>query len=83
MLVINQQLDKLHVSRVDFQSRGMLEGPCLGFSVPPILTNIPEADEDDDEALPDGEALPLSVNLAARKGTNILIYKTYSTVLMA
>jgi hypothetical protein len=31
MLLINQRLDKLAASRVDFSSRGMLKGPCLSY----------------------------------------------------
>lgn len=76
MLVINQRIDKLHASRVDFKSRGMLEGPCLGFSVPAIVPALPiaEDDEDDDNELPDGESMPSSVILARRKGKLSLVY---------
>ncbi|KZP34143.1 hypothetical protein FIBSPDRAFT_906343 [Athelia psychrophila] len=69
MLVINQRIDKLHASRVDFKSRGMLEGPCLGFSVPTIVPALPvdDDDDDDDDTPPDGELMPSSVTLARRK----------------
>ena len=33
MLIINQRLDKLAASRIDFKSRGMLEGTCLSMVV--------------------------------------------------
>lgn len=73
MLVVNQRLDKLHASRADLKARGMLEGPCLGFSVPIIETavsNIPEDNESeaDEDELPDDELIPSSVTLARRKG---------------
>jgi hypothetical protein len=31
MLIINQRLDNLAASRIDFASRGMLEGTCLSY----------------------------------------------------
>lgn len=72
MLVINQRLDKLHASRVDFKSRGMLEGPCVGFSVPLVKHPVPapadDEDDDDGEELLDGETMPSSVTLARRRG---------------
>lgn len=33
MLLINQRLDKLAASRVDFQRRGMLKGTCLSHAL--------------------------------------------------
>lgn len=86
MLVINQRLDKLHASRADFKSRGMLEGPCLGFSVPVVKPPVPvlvEDEEDrDEEEHPDGEIMPSSVTLARRRGKSILLCKPYMKVLI-
>ncbi|THH27635.1 hypothetical protein EUX98_g6539 [Antrodiella citrinella] len=51
MLLINQRLDKLAAARVDFQSRGMLEGSCLleasiwAVSNPTELPELPSQTE--------------------------------------
>ncbi|KAI5991885.1 hypothetical protein EDD15DRAFT_2388391 [Pisolithus albus] len=45
MLLINQRLDKLAASRVDFESRGMLQGTCLS-TVLDRLANSWLGDED-------------------------------------
>jgi hypothetical protein len=69
MLLTNQWLDKLAASRVDFEARGMLHGPCLPAhlvalqaaypDMPPAHANIPklqpEAEEGDHDD--DGEAI--------------------------
>lgn len=68
MLVVNQRIDKLSASRVDFKSRGMLEGPCLGFSAPALHITADDDDDDDDDELPDDKLTPSSVTLARRKG---------------
>ncbi|KAI6025193.1 hypothetical protein BKA83DRAFT_4124914 [Pisolithus microcarpus] len=48
MLLINQHLDKLATSQVDFESQGMLEGMCLS-TVLDQLANQWLSDEDKDE----------------------------------
>ncbi|KAI0632415.1 hypothetical protein C8Q77DRAFT_1218797 [Trametes polyzona] len=63
MLLTNQRLDKLAAARLDFQSRGMLQGPCVR------LPSIPEHDiwhglglEDDTE----GDLEEVAVDKLAR-----------------
>ncbi|KAG2117733.1 hypothetical protein DEU56DRAFT_874097 [Suillus clintonianus] len=41
MLLTNQRLDKLAVSRVDFASRGMLTGTCLSYILDKLGLNAP------------------------------------------
>ncbi|KIM63519.1 hypothetical protein SCLCIDRAFT_24187 [Scleroderma citrinum Foug A] len=52
MLIINQRLDKLAASCIDFKSRGMLEGTCLSMVVETLTQEQPaegnhQANEDD------------------------------------
>ncbi|KAG6839003.1 hypothetical protein C0991_006647 [Blastosporella zonata] len=54
MLLTNQQLDKLAAARVDFKSRGMLDGPLFlhfpyGPSPVPLAPNDESSDDDDDD----------------------------------
>ncbi|KIM67665.1 hypothetical protein SCLCIDRAFT_20711 [Scleroderma citrinum Foug A] len=52
MLIINQRLDKLAASHIDFKSQGMLEGTCLSMVVETLTQERPaegnhQANEDD------------------------------------
>jgi hypothetical protein len=69
MLITNQRLDKLAVARVDFQSRGMLEGPLYGPGPPPLPNPASPVlpDNDDDEDAVDGDVLG-EVVLAMKSG---------------
>jgi hypothetical protein len=61
MLITNQRLDKLAACRVDFQTRGMLKGPCLAdhlVALPPAdsLHTLPPQGQPDD-GNDDGDAI--------------------------
>jgi hypothetical protein len=43
MLLTNQRLDKLAAAHVDFQARGMLDGPCI--TDVPLLPKPPDVDD--------------------------------------
>ena len=47
MLTINSRNDKLAAARVDFQSRGMLEGTCLGEALNSIASDPNDTSGDD------------------------------------
>ncbi|KAG2345489.1 hypothetical protein BDR05DRAFT_998119 [Suillus weaverae] len=55
MLVTNQRLDKLAASRIDFKSRGMLNGTCLSETLQALLrlrlNDEPEANEPNETAI--------------------------------
>jgi hypothetical protein len=70
MLLTNQRLDKLAAARVDFQSRGMLDGSLYGPDPPPLpKSSVP--DDDDDVGAIDGEVLG-EVLLATKPGVSYL-----------
>lgn len=58
MLVINSRIDKLTAARIDFTSRGMLQGTCLGEALRTWLrdngTDPDYPDEEDESGGPDG-----------------------------
>jgi hypothetical protein len=49
MLLTNQRLDKLAASRVDFQTRGMLDGPLSNRGIQAPLPEGEEHHDDDDD----------------------------------
>jgi hypothetical protein len=74
MLLTNQRLDKLAATRVDFESRGMLDQRSITQDVPPSHPP-PSPIEDDDEVV---DALGMTtlgdVKLAARPGEHHLLH---------
>jgi hypothetical protein len=82
ILTTNQRLDKLAACRVDFMSRGMLNGPCPAAhfrptDLPPPVENVTSANEgpggndnndDGDEGDVDGPRVEASVTLARTPG---------------
>ncbi|KIM64604.1 hypothetical protein SCLCIDRAFT_114703, partial [Scleroderma citrinum Foug A] len=48
MLIINQRLDKLAASRIDFKSWGMLEGTCLSMQLSASIDDVQDDCEDVD-----------------------------------
>ena len=83
MLLTNQRLDKLAASRVDFMSRGMLNGPCLPSWIDRVAQDeaaaldehgaSPEAidndnnDDDDEDPAVDSPRYLGEVTLAVKK----------------
>jgi hypothetical protein len=68
MLLTNQRLDKLAASRVDFQARGMLNGPLLDHVIPPEIPNFVSEDDDDDGGPIDTRDILGEVTLAKEPG---------------
>ncbi|KIJ58693.1 hypothetical protein HYDPIDRAFT_33907 [Hydnomerulius pinastri MD-312] len=65
MLLTNQRLDKIAASRVDFASRGMLEGTCLSSVLQSLALALPPPEALANENAATGEeALPTSSNPA-------------------
>jgi hypothetical protein len=59
MLTTNTRNDKLAAARVDFFSRGMLEGTCLGEALRTLAENEDDTDEDDITSDSDGDGSDL------------------------
>ena len=70
MLLTNQRLDKLAAVRVDFTSRGMLDGALLAAEVPP---QPPQNDEGEDAEDAPGMTSMGDVKLARNPGMLLLI----------
>ena len=63
MLTINTRNDKLAAARIDFSSRGMLDGTCLSETLRALSGNLDDTDEDDsNEDDSDGDGLDLDAN---------------------
>jgi hypothetical protein len=77
MLLTNQRLDKLAACRVDFKTRGMLDGPSLVNDLvlnkdgcPEVIAPAPVGDADDGDSDPVlGPRILSQVILAKKKGT--------------
>jgi hypothetical protein len=74
MLLTNQRLNKLAAARVDFASRGMLDGPLLAVNVP---LELPQNDEGNNvEDMPGMTSLG-DVKLARYPGKINLIFTAH------
>ncbi|KAG1845610.1 hypothetical protein C8R48DRAFT_750725 [Suillus tomentosus] len=69
MLVTNQRLDKLAAARVDFTSRGMLDGTCLSAALDALYFDMSVPEDDIDGVDPGPTVLQAHTRLArtARK----------------